>query len=258
MIKNAAISAFMCLLIAPLTQAQLKQVSTSPNNRIVLGQLANGASVAFVRAGTGDWGIEISGKAVARMTQQKPAQIEVYRGGENVSQLAAGYQSVQKEAGVVVARAKVAGGGKAAFAVEDHWKIAGDVLSLDRKVSVTGAEDERRIRFGDPPLNLTHGHLVRRGLLRARPSLRRSDVRRRHLAGRCIELPRQAFHAAGRPTLRAAVRTLVSRRALGGCHGHGATRRHHMGGDLRPRQTRDRRAHSVRSSRRARSPRRRR
>src|ERR1035438_5780091 len=136
MIKYAAFSAFMCLLIAPLTQAQLKQAATNPGNRIVLGQLANGASVAFVRGGTGDWGIDISGKAVARMTQQKPAQIEVYQGEQNVSQLAAGYQSVQKEAGVVVARARVAGGGNVAFAVEDRWKIAGDVLSLDRKVRV--------------------------------------------------------------------------------------------------------------------------
>jgi hypothetical protein len=155
MIKYAAFSAFMCLLIAPLTQAQLKQAATNPGNRIVLGQLANGASVAFVRGGTGDWGIDISGKAVARMTQQKPAQIEVYQGEQNVSQLAAGYQSVQKEAGVVVARARVAGGGNVAFAVEDRWKIAGDVLSLDRKVRVTGAEDKAgfysAIRFSTTP-----------------------------------------------------------------------------------------------------------
>ena len=141
MIKHATISAFMYLLIASPTQAQLKQAATDPGNHMVLGQLANGADVAFVRDGTGDWGIEISGKAGAWMTQQKPAQIEVYRGGENVTQLAAGYQSVQREAGVVVARAKVAGGGNAAFAVEDRWKIAGDELSLDRRVSVTGAED---------------------------------------------------------------------------------------------------------------------
>lgn len=72
--------------------------------------------------------------------QPKPAQIEVYRGADNVTQLAAGYQAVQKEAGAIVARAKVASGGEAAFAVEDHWKISGAVLSLSRKVSVTGAE----------------------------------------------------------------------------------------------------------------------
>ena len=75
------------------------------------------------------------------MTQPKPAQIEVYRGQTNAQQLAAGYQSVKKEADTIVATAKVAGAGQAAFAVEDRWTVTGPVLSLSRKVSVTGAED---------------------------------------------------------------------------------------------------------------------
>jgi hypothetical protein len=141
MIQYAPLGALMCLLIAPLAPAEQKQAGTTAANRIVLGRLANGAAVTFVRASSGDWGIEISGAAAPRMTQQKPAQIEVYRGGENVSQLAAGYQSVEKEADAVVAKAKVAGGGEAAFAVEDRWKISGAVLSLSRKVTVTGTEN---------------------------------------------------------------------------------------------------------------------
>ena len=39
-----------------------------------------------------------------------------------------------------MARAKVAGGGEAAFAVEDYWKVSGCVLLLSRRISVTGAE----------------------------------------------------------------------------------------------------------------------
>ena len=135
MIKYASFTALIWLLIAPLASAQ------QAANRIELGRLANGASVTFVRAGSGDWGIEISGGGAPDMTQPKPAQIEVFRGGENVSDLAAGYQSVQKEADAVVAKAKVAGGGAAAFAVEDRWAVSGAVLSLSRKVSVTAAED---------------------------------------------------------------------------------------------------------------------
>ena len=154
MARYTAFWALMCLL-APLPQAQQKHVSASAGNRIVLGRLANGADVVFVRTGTGDWGIEISGVAVPRIVQPKPAQIEVYRGDENVTQLAAGYQSVQKEAGGVIATARVAGAGEAAFAVDDKWKIAGDVLSLDRKVRVTGAEDKAgfysAIRFSTTP-----------------------------------------------------------------------------------------------------------
>ncbi len=131
----------MLLLVAPLASAQQKQAGSTADSRIVLGRPADGAAVTFVRAGSGDWGIEISGAAAARFLQPRPAQIEVYRGGENASQLAAGYQSVQKDGDAVVARAKVAGQGKAAFAVEDRWKVAGSVLSLSRKVSVTSAED---------------------------------------------------------------------------------------------------------------------
>jgi hypothetical protein len=140
MIRYVPFGALLSLLIASLAPAQQKQAGTTDANRIVLGRLANGAAVTFVRAASGDWGIEIAGAGVPRLTQRKPAQIEVYRGEENVRQLAAGYQSVQKEADAVVAKAKVAGGGEAAFDVEDRWKISGAALSLSRKVSVTGAE----------------------------------------------------------------------------------------------------------------------
>jgi hypothetical protein len=133
--------ALMCLLIAPMAPAQPKQGGGDTPDRMVLGRFANGADVTFVRAGSGGWGIEVSGDAVPGFTRHKPAEIEVFRGEDKVGQLAAGYQFVQKEAGAVVARAKLAGEGQAAFAVEDRWKISGDVLSLSRKVSVTGAED---------------------------------------------------------------------------------------------------------------------
>ena len=137
MIKYALFAALAGLSIAPLAPAQ---VGANSAGRIPLGRLTNGSDVAFVRSGSGDWGIEISGETVPRIAQQKPAQIEVYRGGENATQLAAGYQSVQKVVGAVVAKAKLTGEGSAAFAVEDKWTISGAVLSLDRRVSVTGTE----------------------------------------------------------------------------------------------------------------------
>jgi hypothetical protein len=164
----------MWLLVASVTPAQQKQAGTTAANRIVAGRLANGATVTFVRAGSGDWGIEISGAAVPGLTQQKPAQIEVYRGGENVRQLATGYQSLQQEPGAVVARAKVAGGGEAAFAVEDRWKVSGAMLSLSRKVSVTGAENNAgfysAIRFvTEPKLAWTDADYMAPGLLYGEP-----------------------------------------------------------------------------------------
>ena len=138
--RIANFAAFLCFMIAPVLQAQQMQAGALPDDRIELGRLANGADVEFVRPHGGEWSIQISGAAVPRMMQTKPAQIEVYRNDENVSELATGYQSVQKEAGVLVAKAKLASGGDAAFAVEDRWTISGDVLSVDRKVTVTGAE----------------------------------------------------------------------------------------------------------------------
>ena len=109
--------------------------------RVELGRLQNGATVSFVRADSGQWGIDISGGTAQSMIQQKPAQIEIFQGQENVQQLASGYQSVQKENGTIVAKAKVTGGSNTSFDIEDKWKVSGDVLSLSRKVNVTGTED---------------------------------------------------------------------------------------------------------------------
>jgi len=141
MIRYASFGALLGLLIAPLALSQQQQQAVeTAANRVELGRLANGAAVAFIRAGSGDWGIEISGGTAPQMLQSKPAQIEVIRGDENVSDLTAGYQSVQKEADAVVAKATLSGGGEAAFAVEDCWRISGSVLSLNRNVKVTGSE----------------------------------------------------------------------------------------------------------------------
>jgi hypothetical protein len=128
-----------CVLLGPCLAASA--ALAEEGDRVDLGRLQTGATVSFVRGAGGEWGIEFSGGTAPRLTQQKPAQIEVFRGEENVQQLAPGYQSVQKEADAVVARAKVAGGGDAAFDVEDRWKVSGAVLSLSRRVSVTGVED---------------------------------------------------------------------------------------------------------------------
>ena len=131
----------MCLLFASLLPAQQTPTGATRPNRIVLGQMTNGENVSFVRSGTGDWGLEVSGHPTPWMTQQKPAQIEIFRGEENFSDLASGYQSVQKEDGDIVAKATVAGEGGAEFAFIDRWKIAGDVVILSRKVTVTRGEE---------------------------------------------------------------------------------------------------------------------
>jgi hypothetical protein len=126
--------------LVPLTILAIPWTAVAASTTMQLGHLANGATVTFVCEVSGEWGIEVTGDSVRRLTQPKPAQIEVYRGEGNVSELSAGYQSVQKERLEVVAKAKV-GDSVATFVVEDHWKISGDVLSLSRNVIVTGNEE---------------------------------------------------------------------------------------------------------------------
>jgi hypothetical protein len=133
--------ALFLFAIASLACAQ-KPAATTASDRIMLGRLASGASVSFVPAGSGTWGIEISGNSAPRIAQPKPAQIEVFKSEQDVEDLAAPYQSVQKETAAVVAKAKVSAKGGAAFAIEDRWTLSGEVLSLSRKVTVIGAEDQ--------------------------------------------------------------------------------------------------------------------
>ena len=136
-VRFALFGAVAGLSVASMARAQAGAGSAA---RIPLGLLTNGAEVTFVRSGSGAWGIEISGDAVQPVSQEKPAQIEVYRSNENVQDFSAGYQSVRKESSAILARSTVSGGGDAVFTVEDRWTIAGNVVLLDRKVRVTGGE----------------------------------------------------------------------------------------------------------------------
>jgi len=140
MTKNLLPGALMILLIGSTAPAQQKQSDTPSNSNIVMGHLTNGAAVAFVRAHSGEWGIDISGDAAPHLAQPKPAQIEIYRSEDDVNDLSAGYQSVQREAGGIVAKATVDDQRGSSFAFVDHWKIAGNGLTLSRNVTVIKGE----------------------------------------------------------------------------------------------------------------------
>ena len=110
-------------------------------DRVDLGNIQPGVIASFVRAKGGDWGINISNNNGTIMMQKNPVQIEVFKGEENIHKLVAGYKSVKKEANVFVAKVNVASEAGSKFIVEDRWSISGDVLSLNRKVTVSGTED---------------------------------------------------------------------------------------------------------------------
>ncbi len=154
-VRSLILAAVACLLTAATTPAQQKRALANPANRIELGRLTNGGTVAFIRSGSGGWGIDISGDAVPHLTQPTPAQVEIYRGGGDVREIGNAYESVRMQGGVVVARARVEGGGKASFVIDDRWNISGGVLSLSRVVTVTGTEENAgfysAIRLVTPP-----------------------------------------------------------------------------------------------------------
>jgi hypothetical protein len=106
--------------------------------RIDLGKVQTGATVSFARSAAGEWGIEIVGAAAPRTMQPKPARLEVYRADDDIRTLAAGYKTVQKTAAGVDANAEIAYGGSVVFHVSDQWSLSGAVLSVRRKVGVTG------------------------------------------------------------------------------------------------------------------------
>ena len=139
MIKQTLFGALVWISMASVALAQVKANFTG---RMRLGRLANGATILFVRAGSGDWGLEISVRPGRLLSQQRPAQIEIYRSDDSVRDFATGYQSVQRESDGLVAKATVVCDGDAAFAVEDRWKIAGDMLLLHRTVRVTSGDDK--------------------------------------------------------------------------------------------------------------------
>ncbi len=107
------------------------------NTRVDLGRLQTGATVSFVRAGS-EWGMEIAGAAAPRIFQPKPARVEVFRAENDIRSLNAGYLSVQKTPAGIDTRAEIAAGDGVVFRVTDQWSLSGDVVSVRRKVEVTG------------------------------------------------------------------------------------------------------------------------
>ena len=110
-------------------------------DQIELGSMQNGVNVSFMRDTTGSWGIKISGGTFPLLLQQNPAQIELFKGEDNVNNLSAGYQSVKKNGNNITAIGEITDEDGARFNIEDHWNISDNVVTVERKVSVAGTEE---------------------------------------------------------------------------------------------------------------------
>ena len=108
--------------------------------RLELARLSTGAAVSFLRAADGSWGTEIRGSSTPRIAQPKPVRLEVLRTEDDIRQLVVGYASVRRSAtGGVDATAEVALDSGVVFHVADRWQVQGAVLTVRRKVEVTGS-----------------------------------------------------------------------------------------------------------------------
>ncbi len=104
-----------------------------------LGKLQTGAKVLFIHNSGDKWGVEIMGDIVPRLTQTKPAVIEIFRNEKEILKLNAGYNSIQKSGSNIDAHAEIVYNNNVVFHVHDVWSISGTVLSVHREVKVTGS-----------------------------------------------------------------------------------------------------------------------
>jgi len=104
---------------------------------ISLGHMDSGAEVVFKRTGN-EWGIEIAGGAVSKISQPKPARIEIYRSENDIRQVTSGYSNIKNTPAGLEAAADLRNDDKTVFHVHDLWTLNGSVLSIKRTVTVDG------------------------------------------------------------------------------------------------------------------------
>ena len=103
---------------------------------MVLGRLATGVDVAFVKK-AGGWGVEISGAGEPHILQHQPAQLEIYV-SDKPQEITAGYSSVRLSQGSATATADIASSPQVTFHVEDRWRLKAGTLWVHRHVTVSG------------------------------------------------------------------------------------------------------------------------
>jgi hypothetical protein len=143
------------------------------SNRMDLGRLQTGATVSFVRALEGRWGIEISGGPAPRVFQKEPAKLEVYAADNDIRQLTAGYDALEKSAAGIDGRADI-DLSNVVFLVRDHWSLTGAVVSVSRKIEVSGNAPggfySSVILAVDPSVNWTNVNCLAPGALYGDPT----------------------------------------------------------------------------------------
>ena len=148
--------------------------AAEPGNRMELGRLSTGSTVAFTRDAETGWGIEITGGPSPSISQPKPARIEIYHSDQDISQLSAGYKTIEKAGDGFNASAEFSQANNVILRVQDHWSLNGAILSVSRKVKVSGNApggfDSSVILAVDPAVNWTNVNCLAPGALYGDPT----------------------------------------------------------------------------------------
>ena len=86
----------------------------------------------------GGWGVRVDVEGTTIAHQRHPVQLEFWSSDGVVAEKSFSYDSLEKRGESLVGRATAAGPGPSRFVFEDHWRQAGNVLSLRRTVTVRG------------------------------------------------------------------------------------------------------------------------
>ena len=142
--------------------------------RVELGRLQTGATVSFIRAADGEWGIEITGSESPRILQPKPAKLEVFNTETDIRQFDSGYKTMEKSTDGIDAQAEITYGENVVFRVRDNWSLSGAVVSVRRKIEVTGNAPggfySSVILTVDPTVSWTDVNCLAPGLLYGDPT----------------------------------------------------------------------------------------
>ncbi len=101
----------------------IASLSAQPSDQLELGRLQTGATISFIRSNSGEWGIEIAGGPTPRISQPKPARLQLSPTEGETRELATGYKTVRKSAAGVDALAEIPYGENVVFRVQDHWAL---------------------------------------------------------------------------------------------------------------------------------------
>ena len=105
-----------------------------------LGKTDSGAVVTFTRVGSKEYGLSINRAEGGALEQSAPARVYLCTDGQTLTVLEASYNSVKPGLRKVEAKAEIEAGGSVYF-FEDLWRIEGESLLLDRKVTVSGTQE---------------------------------------------------------------------------------------------------------------------